>query len=94
MQSMNVGNAIYCMDWPLLSVNEKKELLIVMIRSTIPIKFTSSFLITLSLQSYSNVSIVVICISTLVIKFLFNIINVCGTSIRKISEFFNNYIIF
>ncbi|XP_012059525.1 PREDICTED: odorant receptor Or2-like [Atta cephalotes] len=55
LKSMNVGNAIYFMDWPLLSVNEKKELLIVMIRSTIPIKFTSSFLITLSLQSYSNI---------------------------------------
>ncbi|XP_018373077.1 PREDICTED: odorant receptor Or2-like [Trachymyrmex cornetzi] len=55
LKSMSVGNAIYCMDWPLLSVNEKKELLIVMIRSTVPIKFTSSFLITLSLQSYSNI---------------------------------------
>ncbi|KYN30668.1 Putative odorant receptor 71a [Trachymyrmex septentrionalis] len=55
LKSISIGDAIYCMDWPLLSVNEKKELLIVMIRSTIPIKFTSSFLITLSLQSYSNV---------------------------------------
>ncbi|XP_011869133.1 PREDICTED: uncharacterized protein LOC105562703 [Vollenhovia emeryi] len=54
-QSANVGSAIYCMDWPLLSVNERKELLIIMIRSTIPIKFTSSFLITLSLQSFSNI---------------------------------------
>ncbi|KYN07119.1 Odorant receptor 46a, isoform A, partial [Cyphomyrmex costatus] len=53
---MSVGETIYCMDWSLLSVTEKKELLIIMIRSTIPIKFTSSFLITLSLQSYSNVS--------------------------------------
>ncbi|XP_018301510.1 uncharacterized protein [Mycetomoellerius zeteki] len=56
IKSMRVGDAIYCMDWPLLSINEKKELLMVMIRSTIPIKFTSSFLIILSLQSYSNVS--------------------------------------
>ncbi|XP_018406209.1 PREDICTED: odorant receptor 46a-like [Cyphomyrmex costatus] len=59
LKSMNLGNAIYCMDWPLLSVNEKKELLIIMIGSTIPIKFTSSFLITLSLQSYNNVIFVV-----------------------------------
>ncbi|XP_012059526.1 PREDICTED: odorant receptor Or1-like [Atta cephalotes] len=55
LKSMSVGDAIYYMDWPLLSINEKKELLMVMIRSTIPIKFTSSFLITLSLQSYSNI---------------------------------------
>ncbi|XP_011705076.1 PREDICTED: uncharacterized protein LOC105460329 [Wasmannia auropunctata] len=55
LKSMSVGDAIYCMDWTLLSVNEKKELLMIIIRSTIPIKFTSSFLITLSLQSYSNI---------------------------------------
>ncbi|XP_029678991.1 odorant receptor Or2-like [Formica exsecta] len=55
LKSQNVGDAIYLMDWPLLSVSEKKDLLIIMIRGTIPIKFTSSFLITLSLQSYSNI---------------------------------------
>ncbi|XP_024875309.1 uncharacterized protein LOC112456788, partial [Temnothorax curvispinosus] len=55
LKSTSVGDAIYCMDWPLLSAEEKRELLIIMIRSTIPIKFTSSFLITLSLQSYSNI---------------------------------------
>ncbi|GAB1867161.1 Odorant receptor [Camponotus japonicus] len=55
LKSKNVGDAVYHMDWPLLSVSEKKDLLIIMIRSTIPIKFTSSFLITLSLQSYSNI---------------------------------------
>ncbi|XP_028049590.2 uncharacterized protein LOC105829948 [Monomorium pharaonis] len=56
LKSLNIGDAIYHMKWPLLPVSEKKELLMIMIRSTIPIKFTSSFLITLSLQSYSNVS--------------------------------------
>ncbi|EFN79916.1 Odorant receptor 46a, isoform A [Harpegnathos saltator] len=57
LKSTNVGDAIYHTDWPLLTISEKKDLLMIMIRSTIPIKFTSSFLITLSLQSYSNVSI-------------------------------------
>lgn len=47
------------MNWFLLSINERKDLLMIMKRSTIPIKFTSSFLITFSLQSYSNVSIIV-----------------------------------
>ena len=84
-------DAIYRMNWPLLSINEKKGLLMIMIRSTIPIKFTSSFLITLSLQSYSNVSnIIMKCISISVIKFLCNIINICDAN-RKISKFFNNY---
>ncbi|XP_011869953.1 PREDICTED: odorant receptor Or1-like isoform X2 [Vollenhovia emeryi] len=55
LKSQNIGDAVYHMDWPLLSVNERKALLMIMMRSTIPIKFTSSFLITFSLQSYSNI---------------------------------------
>ncbi|XP_025156405.1 odorant receptor 46a isoform X1 [Harpegnathos saltator] len=55
LKSTNVGDAIYHTDWPLLTISEKKDLLMIMRRSTIPIKFTSSFLITLSLQSYSNI---------------------------------------
>ncbi|KAL0112585.1 hypothetical protein PUN28_012115 [Cardiocondyla obscurior] len=43
------------MDWPSLSVTEKKELMMIMARTNIPIKFTSSFLITMSLQSYSSI---------------------------------------
>ncbi|XP_011067876.1 PREDICTED: odorant receptor Or2-like [Acromyrmex echinatior] len=54
-KSTSIANAIYNMNWPLLSINEKRGLLMIMIRSTIPVKFTSSFLITLSLQSYSNI---------------------------------------
>ncbi|KAL0112599.1 hypothetical protein PUN28_012116 [Cardiocondyla obscurior] len=55
LKSMIVRESIYHTNWPLISVNEKKELMMIMMRSTIPIKFTSSFLITLSLQSYSNI---------------------------------------
>ncbi|XP_077282444.1 odorant receptor 46a-like isoform X2 [Temnothorax americanus] len=55
LKSTSVGNAIYCMDWPILSIDEQRDLLLIMMRSTIAIKFTSSFLITLSLQSYSNI---------------------------------------
>ncbi|KAL6431328.1 hypothetical protein ACFW04_007173 [Cataglyphis niger] len=55
LKSQNIGDAVYHVDWPLLSVSEKKDLLMIMMRDTIPIKFTSSFLITLSLQSYSNI---------------------------------------
>ncbi|XP_011146336.2 odorant receptor Or2 [Harpegnathos saltator] len=55
LKSANIGSAIYHMDWPSLSIGEKKDLLMIMKRSTIPIKFTSSFLITFSLDSYSNI---------------------------------------
>lgn len=56
IQSTSLADAVYHMDWSLLPISESKDLLMIMRRSTIPIKFTSSFLITLSLQSYSNVS--------------------------------------
>ncbi|XP_018372522.1 PREDICTED: uncharacterized protein LOC108767263 [Trachymyrmex cornetzi] len=59
LKSTSITDAIYRMNWPLLSINEKKGLLMIMIRSTIPVKFTSSFLITLSIQSYSNVIFIV-----------------------------------
>ncbi|GAB1867164.1 Odorant receptor [Camponotus japonicus] len=55
LKSLNVGDAIYHTEWPLLPISDKKELLMIMMRSTIPVKFTSSFLITLSLQSFSNI---------------------------------------
>ncbi|KAL0112606.1 hypothetical protein PUN28_012118 [Cardiocondyla obscurior] len=55
LKSMSVGDTIYCMNWTALSVDEKKELLMIMLRCTLPIKFTSSFLVTLSLQSYSSI---------------------------------------
>ncbi|EFN79917.1 Odorant receptor 46a, isoform A [Harpegnathos saltator] len=57
LKSTKVGDAISHTDWPLLTISEQKAVLMIMRRSTIPIKFTSSLLITLSLQSYSNVSI-------------------------------------
>ncbi|KAL0112594.1 hypothetical protein PUN28_012115 [Cardiocondyla obscurior] len=55
LKSASTGEAIYRMDWPSLSVTEKKELMMIMARTNIPIKFTSSFLITMSLQSYSSI---------------------------------------
>lgn len=40
----------------LVTISEQKDLLMIMKRSTRPIKFTSSFLVTLSLDSYANIS--------------------------------------
>ncbi|XP_019887005.1 odorant receptor 42b isoform X2 [Ooceraea biroi] len=54
-KSTSIGNAVYEMNWTLLSISEKRDLLMIMKRSSMPIKFTSSFLITFSLESYSNI---------------------------------------
>ncbi|KYQ56696.1 Putative odorant receptor 45a [Trachymyrmex zeteki] len=57
LKSVELGEEIYHMDWILMTRSEQLDLLMMMKRSTKPIKFTSSFLVTLSLESYSNVSI-------------------------------------
>ncbi|XP_012059532.1 PREDICTED: odorant receptor 67a-like [Atta cephalotes] len=54
LKSVELGDEIYHMDWILMTKNEQLDLLMIMKRSTKPIKFTSSFLVTLSLESYSN----------------------------------------
>jgi len=56
-QSTGLSEAIYEMDWILMPISKQKDLLMIMKRSTRPIKFTSSFLVTLSLESYGSVSI-------------------------------------
>ncbi|EFN79924.1 Odorant receptor 46a, isoform A [Harpegnathos saltator] len=55
LKSTNLAEVVYHVDWSPLPVSKRKDLLMIMMRSTVPIKFTSSFLITLSLQSYSNI---------------------------------------
>ncbi|KAG7189249.1 hypothetical protein KM043_008809 [Ampulex compressa] len=55
IKSANFGTAMYETDWLSLTMNEKKSLMVIMKRSTIPIKFTSSFLVTLTLDSYTNI---------------------------------------
>ncbi|XP_032667629.1 odorant receptor 46a-like isoform X2 [Odontomachus brunneus] len=55
LKSATTGDMIYQTNWFMLSNSEKKDLLMIMKRSTIPIKFTSSFLITLSLEAFSGI---------------------------------------
>ncbi|XP_011869936.1 PREDICTED: odorant receptor 46a, isoform B-like [Vollenhovia emeryi] len=55
LKSVELGEAVYEMDWILLNINEQKDLLMIMKRSKRPIKFTSTFLVTLSLESYGNI---------------------------------------
>ncbi|XP_012524485.2 putative odorant receptor 85d [Monomorium pharaonis] len=54
-KSIGLSEAVYQMDWILMTISEQKDLLMIMKRSTRPIKFTSSFLVTLSLDSYTNI---------------------------------------
>lgn len=55
IQSTEVGNAIYEMDWPMLSVDLMKTLLLIIIRSKKPIKITSGYIVTLSNESFMKV---------------------------------------
>ncbi|XP_025266863.1 odorant receptor Or1-like [Camponotus floridanus] len=54
LKSTGLSEAVYEMDWVLMPISEQKDLLMIMRCSTRPIKFTSSFLVTLSLESYGN----------------------------------------
>ncbi|CAL1679070.1 unnamed protein product [Lasius platythorax] len=54
LKSTGLSETIFQIDWILMPINERKDLLMIMRRSTRPIKFTSSFLVTLSLESYGN----------------------------------------
>ncbi|XP_012540698.1 odorant receptor Or2 [Monomorium pharaonis] len=54
LKSVELGQEIYHMDWISMAKSEQKDLLMIMKRSTKPIRFTSSFLVTMSLESYGN----------------------------------------
>ncbi|XP_011330269.2 odorant receptor 46a isoform X2 [Ooceraea biroi] len=54
LQSTGLSEGVYDMDWTLMTINERRDLLMIMKRSMKSIKLTSSFLVTLSLESYSN----------------------------------------
>nr|AQN78457.1 olfactory receptor 55 [Meteorus pulchricornis] len=54
-ESSDIYLAIYEMNWPDLSLNTKKDLLIIMARSVYPIEFTSGHVVTLSINSFNAV---------------------------------------
>lgn len=57
LQSTGVTNSIYNMEWQKLDNKSKKDLLLIMKRSMIPIEFNSAVIITLNLDSFVSVSI-------------------------------------
>ncbi|KAH0948471.1 OrE12 [Eciton burchellii] len=54
LKSMNVCNAIYEMDWTILKVRVIKDLLIIIMRAAKPIKMSSGYLVTLTLDSFMS----------------------------------------
>ena len=57
LQSVNVANAVYEMDWLYFSSSTKKILLTIMMRSLQPIQFTSARVIVLSVDTFNSVSV-------------------------------------
>ncbi|XP_018374382.1 PREDICTED: odorant receptor 46a-like [Trachymyrmex cornetzi] len=52
LKSLQLANSVYNMNWLKLSNSSKKGLLIIMKRSTIPIEFSSAYIITMNLGSF------------------------------------------
>ncbi|KAL0116278.1 hypothetical protein PUN28_011243 [Cardiocondyla obscurior] len=52
LKSRELVNYIFEMDWCTLDVNVKKALLLIMRRSTMPIEFTSAYIISMNLDSF------------------------------------------
>lgn len=59
VQSAEVSSAIYEMDWPMLSTDLMKTLLIIIVRSKKPIIITSGYIVTLSNESFMKVNILI-----------------------------------
>ncbi|XP_066594028.1 odorant receptor 10-like [Prorops nasuta] len=53
--SLDLMNAIFTMDWKTLPLGRQKELLFILLRAKTPIKITSSFLVTLSNDSFVTI---------------------------------------
>ncbi|XP_043285614.1 uncharacterized protein [Venturia canescens] len=54
LQSLAVGDAVFGLDWPFLSVKTKRTLITIMARTLRPIIFTSGHVVTLNLESFNS----------------------------------------
>ena len=57
---MEVSNAAYNMDWTLLRISTQKNILMLMIGTHKPIRFTSGNIIILTVQTYNSVSVFIV----------------------------------
>nr|AXM05208.1 odorant receptor [Campoletis chlorideae] len=54
LQSVNVHNALYAMDWPILTIGTQKKLIMIVSRSFKPLSFQCGGIIVLSLDTYTK----------------------------------------
>nr|XP_012227125.1 PREDICTED: odorant receptor Or2-like [Linepithema humile] len=55
LKSIDIGNAVYEMDWTTLKVRVMKDLLIIMMRASKPVKMSSGYVVTLTLESFMSI---------------------------------------
>ncbi|XP_066594027.1 odorant receptor 67c-like isoform X2 [Prorops nasuta] len=53
--SLDLATMVYTMDWTALTLQRQKDLIFILLRIKTPIKITSSFLVTLSTQSFISI---------------------------------------
>nr|XP_033199748.1 odorant receptor 13a-like [Bombus vancouverensis nearcticus] len=57
VKSLDISNMLYHSDWPNLSNDARKMLLIIMARSLTPVEITSAYILPMNLESFKRVSI-------------------------------------
>ncbi|CAL1680527.1 unnamed protein product [Lasius platythorax] len=55
LKSIDVGTAVYEMDWTTLRVRVMKDLMIIMMRAGKPVKMSSGYIVTLSTESFMSI---------------------------------------
>ncbi|XP_070153343.1 odorant receptor Or2-like [Polyergus mexicanus] len=55
LKSIDVGIAIYEMDWTKLRIRVMKDLIIIMMRAGKPVKMSSGYVVTLNVESFMNI---------------------------------------
>ena len=57
LQSLDISNMVYNSDWPNLSNDARKMLVVIMARSLTPVEITSAYILPMNLESFKGVSI-------------------------------------
>nr|XP_033199751.1 odorant receptor 49b-like [Bombus vancouverensis nearcticus] len=57
VKSLDISNMVYNSDWPNLSNDARKMLVVIMARSLTPVEITSAYILPMNLESFKGVSI-------------------------------------
>ena len=55
LQSLDISNMVYNSDWPNLSNDARKMLVVIMARSLTPVEITSAYILPMNLESFKGV---------------------------------------